>query len=79
MALTAPVEGVGFWPWHQPAPQRGAVGSQFCSYWGSHQETGLDREPVETAAHSLSLALTRLWSEWKDNNKRAGNEITVCQ
>lgn len=60
MALTVPDEDVWFWPWHQPTPQRGAVGFQSSSYWGSHQETGLDREPMETAVHSLSPALTPL-------------------
>lgn len=42
-ALTALVEGVGFLPWHQPAPQRGAVGFPFFSYWGSRRGTGSDR------------------------------------
>lgn len=70
MALTVPAEGAGSWPWHQPTPQRGAVGFQFSSYWGSHQETGSDREPVETAAHSLSPGLTPLWSGWKYEKRK---------
>lgn len=68
-ALTVPVEGAGSWPWHRPAPRRGAVGFQSSSYSGSHQETGSDREPVETAARSLSPGLTQLWSGWKDEKK----------
>lgn len=70
MALTVPVEGVWFWPWHQPTPQRGAADFRSSSYWGSHRETGSDREPVETAGHSLSPGLTPLWSGWKEGEKK---------
>lgn len=74
-ALTVPVGGAGSWPWHRPTPQRGAVGFQSSSYLGSHRGTGSDREPVETAAHSLSPGLTQLSSGWKDEI-RAGSEIS---
>lgn len=75
VALTVPVEGVWSWPWHRPIPQIGAVGFRSSSYWGSHRETGSDREPVETAAHSLSPGLTPLWSAGKEE-KREGHVVT---